>query len=117
MVLALKEILQVTRSSCFSINQFIFFTIFKAFKCKKEKSLFLFHRLTDSPCSFSAVVMTLVDIVTHKTLERNKSVMTAAHVITLHCSSCGYFSPSVQVMKFLEVHWKSFPSLFLFLFF
>lgn len=44
-VMALKKMLQVTFSSCFSINSFSF-TVFEAFKSKKKEFIFMFHRLT-----------------------------------------------------------------------
>lgn len=76
-MMALKKMLQAMCSSCFSINSF-YFRVFEAFKSKKE-FIFVFHRLLYSSCSFSAVTVTLVDIITQKTLERNKSVWLPLH--------------------------------------
>lgn len=46
----------------------------KPLSLEKKEFISVFHRIVYSSCSFYVVRVTLVDIITQKTLERNNSV-------------------------------------------
>lgn len=66
----------------------------KPLSLEKKEFISVFHRIVYSSCSFYVVTVTLVDIITQKTLERNNSVWISLHTCHL--------TPLLNVLIFLH---------------